>query len=231
MERMRSTSPPKSAWPGVSTMLMRSPSISPTFLARMVMPRSFSRSFESMTRSSTRSLSRNTPDCCKAVDEGRLAVVDVGNDGDVAKLHGRAGFSNGRRPNGAGRAALSIGREDNGNATARPALAVALARDNCAAQYTKRGREGRVIGFRRRARRAPASRAEARGSTKTFKVEATDGADRGCELEGRGSAVVLIHGNSSSSRVFRASSTGRWGRFGSVAVDLPGHGASDDAKD
>ena len=26
----------------------------------------------------------------EAVDEGRLAVVDVGDDGDVAKLHGRA---------------------------------------------------------------------------------------------------------------------------------------------
>ena len=55
MLRMRSTSPPKSAWPGVSTMLMRVSSqwIEVT-LARMVMPRSRSRSLESMARSATR---------------------------------------------------------------------------------------------------------------------------------------------------------------------------------
>ena len=63
IDRMRSTSPPKSAWPGVSTMLMRMPfhSIEVGF-ARMVIPRSFSRSFESIARSSTRWLSRNVPD-------------------------------------------------------------------------------------------------------------------------------------------------------------------------
>ncbi len=65
MLRMRSTSPPKSAWPGVSTMLIR------VFfhtievaLARIVMPRSRSRSFESIARSATRWFSRNEPDCC-----------------------------------------------------------------------------------------------------------------------------------------------------------------------
>ncbi len=52
--RMRSTSPPKSAWPGVSTMLIfTSPYWMAVFLARMVMPRSRSRSPESMTRSWT----------------------------------------------------------------------------------------------------------------------------------------------------------------------------------
>jgi hypothetical protein len=41
MLRMRSTSPPKSAWPGVSTMLMRvSFHCTEVTLARMVMPRS-----------------------------------------------------------------------------------------------------------------------------------------------------------------------------------------------
>ena len=43
IDRMRSTSPPKSAWPGVSTMLMRvSFQSTEVALARMVMPRSFS---------------------------------------------------------------------------------------------------------------------------------------------------------------------------------------------
>ena len=59
MLRMRSTSPPKSAWPGVSTMLMRvSFQTTEAALARMVMPRSRSRSLESMARSITRWFSR-----------------------------------------------------------------------------------------------------------------------------------------------------------------------------
>ncbi len=65
--RMRSTSPPKSAWPGVSTMLMRmSRQGSEVTLARMVMPRSRSRSLESMARSATRWFSRKAPDCCSS---------------------------------------------------------------------------------------------------------------------------------------------------------------------
>ncbi len=73
MVRMRSTSPPKSAWPGVSMMLILVSVSLPSsprcfqrtevFLARMVMPRSFSRSLESITRSATTSLSRKTPLC------------------------------------------------------------------------------------------------------------------------------------------------------------------------
>ena len=69
MVSARSTSPPKSAWPGVSTMfsVMSSPlrvsrHTSEVFLARIVMPFSRSRSPESMTRSATSSLARNAPD-------------------------------------------------------------------------------------------------------------------------------------------------------------------------
>ena len=54
MDRMRSTSPPKSAWPGVSTMLMRVPcQTTEVHFARIVMPRSRSRSFQSSARSAT----------------------------------------------------------------------------------------------------------------------------------------------------------------------------------
>ncbi len=62
MRRIRSTSPPKSACPGVSTMLILvSPHFTPVFFDRMVMPRSRSSGFESMTRSLTCWLARNTP--------------------------------------------------------------------------------------------------------------------------------------------------------------------------
>src|SRR3954454_15299949 len=60
----RSTSPPKSACPGVSTMLSLTPPWrTAVFLARIVMPFSRSRSIESMTRSATSWLARNAPDC------------------------------------------------------------------------------------------------------------------------------------------------------------------------
>src|SRR5215211_5331347 len=60
----RSTSPPKSAWPGVSTMLSFTPPCrTAVFLARIVMPFSRSRSIESITRSSTSWLARKAPDC------------------------------------------------------------------------------------------------------------------------------------------------------------------------
>ncbi len=62
IDSTRSTSPPKSAWPGVSTMLMCVPFHSTAqFFARMVMPRSFSRSLLSITRSATFSFSRKVP--------------------------------------------------------------------------------------------------------------------------------------------------------------------------
>src|SRR4051795_2863873 len=60
----RSTSPPKSAWPGVSTMLSFTPLCrTAVFLARIVMPFSRSRSIESMTRSFTSWFWRKAPDC------------------------------------------------------------------------------------------------------------------------------------------------------------------------
>jgi len=60
---------------------------SAVFLARMVMPRSRSRSLESMTRSTTASLARKMPELPEhGVDEGGFAVVDVGDDGDVANV-------------------------------------------------------------------------------------------------------------------------------------------------
>ena len=75
IEMPRSTSPPKSAWPGVSMTLIVMPSGWPyfsasgpvyctaVFFARMVMPFSRSRSLESITRSGTSSRSENTCDC------------------------------------------------------------------------------------------------------------------------------------------------------------------------
>ena len=67
---------------------------------------------------------------------------------------------------------------------------------------------------------------------KTHKIDAPNGAIAVCEFEGPGPAVVLIHGNSSSSRAFSRQLDGPVGkRLRLVAVDLPGHGASDDAKD
>src|SRR5918992_1416656 len=61
--RPRSTSPPKSAWPGVSTRLSLTwPYRTEAFLARIVMPRSRSWSIESRTRSVSSSCAANTPD-------------------------------------------------------------------------------------------------------------------------------------------------------------------------
>ncbi len=94
MFRPRSTSPPKSAWPGVSTtFIFTPPQRTAVFLARMVMPFSRSRSPESRTRSVT---SWRAPNASvwrqHGVDQRRLAVVDVGHDGHIpdvfALLHG-----------------------------------------------------------------------------------------------------------------------------------------------
>ena len=67
MERIRSTSPPKSAWPGVSTMFNRtgaSPFSQRTdvHLAKIVMPRSRSMSLESMARSAISECASTAPD-------------------------------------------------------------------------------------------------------------------------------------------------------------------------
>jgi pimeloyl-ACP methyl ester carboxylesterase len=67
---------------------------------------------------------------------------------------------------------------------------------------------------------------------RTLKIDTPNGAIAVCESEGQGPAAVLIHGNSSSSRAFSRQLEGALGeRFRLVAVDLPGHGASDDANE
>jgi pimeloyl-ACP methyl ester carboxylesterase len=70
------------------------------------------------------------------------------------------------------------------------------------------------------------------GLMKTVKIDAPNGGIAVRESGGRGPAVVLVHGNSSSSRAFSRQLDGPLGaRLRLVAIDLPGHGASDDAKD
>lgn len=67
---------------------------------------------------------------------------------------------------------------------------------------------------------------------KTLRIETPNGAIAVRNSAGEGPAVVLVHGNSSSSRAFSRQLEGPLGRrFQLVAVDLPGHGESDDAKD
>ena len=66
-------------------VLARAPT---AFLARMVMPRSRSRSLESidaLDQALVVAVDAALPQ--QAVDQGGLAVVDVGDDGDVAKVH------------------------------------------------------------------------------------------------------------------------------------------------
>src|SRR5438270_901326 len=77
IESTRSTSPPKSAWPGVSTMLTCVPFHSTAqFFARIVMPRSRSRSFESITRSATFSFARRFVERLQGVERVRVAHVE-----------------------------------------------------------------------------------------------------------------------------------------------------------
>jgi pimeloyl-ACP methyl ester carboxylesterase len=67
---------------------------------------------------------------------------------------------------------------------------------------------------------------------KTQKIDTPNGAIAVHESAGQGPAVVLIHGNSSSSRAFSRQLKGPLGRrLRLVAVDLHGHGESADAKD
>jgi pimeloyl-ACP methyl ester carboxylesterase len=63
-------------------------------------------------------------------------------------------------------------------------------------------------------------------------IDSPNGAIAVHESLGRGPPVVLIHGNSASSRAFSRQLDGPLGKsLRLVAVDLPGHGASDNAKD
>ena len=67
---------------------------------------------------------------------------------------------------------------------------------------------------------------------KTQKIDAPNGAIAVDKSAGQGPPVVLIHGNSSSSRAFSRQLDGSLGQgLRLISVDLPGHGASDDAKD
>jgi pimeloyl-ACP methyl ester carboxylesterase len=65
-----------------------------------------------------------------------------------------------------------------------------------------------------------------------LRIDAPNGAIAVHESAGQGPPVVLIHGNSSSSSAFSRQLEGPLGaRLRLVAIDLPGHGESDDAKD
>ena len=62
-------------------------SVTAAFLARIVIPRSRSWSIESMTRSVTRLVGGEGAGLAQhRVDQGGLAVVDVGDDRDVADV-------------------------------------------------------------------------------------------------------------------------------------------------
>jgi pimeloyl-ACP methyl ester carboxylesterase len=67
---------------------------------------------------------------------------------------------------------------------------------------------------------------------KTHLVDTPNGRIAAHESAGRGQAAVLFHGNSASSRAFAKQLDGPLGqRFRLIALNLPGHGASDDAAD
>ena len=118
MARPRSTSPPKSAWPGVSTTLMVTASCGPSgvalrtavFLARIVMPFSRSSSPESMhpvdelgTGGEGARLAQH------GVDQRGLAVVDVRHDRHVAQVGARTRDRDRAGHGGRGHAKLLMG--------------------------------------------------------------------------------------------------------------------------
>ena len=100
------------------------------------------------------------------------------------------------------------------------------------ARFDASSMSGCAAGFRRDARPSRVKfLALFEGSMKTQKIEAPNGAIAVHQSAGQGPPVVLIHGNSSSSRAFSRQLEGLGSRVRLVAVDLPGHGESDDAKD
>ena len=92
IDRMRSTSPPKSAWPGVSTMLMRMSF--QTTRGRLGEDGDAALALEVVRIhhpfGDPLVLAERAGLLQQPVDERRLAVVDVGDDGDVAEFHGVA---------------------------------------------------------------------------------------------------------------------------------------------
>jgi len=93
MFRLRSTSPPKSAWPGVSTILSRIPSNrrsllrqdSDALLALQVAGIHDPLDDDLVGPERTRLTQHR-------VDQGGLAVVDMGDDGDVPDVGARRGL-------------------------------------------------------------------------------------------------------------------------------------------
>jgi pimeloyl-ACP methyl ester carboxylesterase len=66
----------------------------------------------------------------------------------------------------------------------------------------------------------------------SLRIDTPNGAVAVHDSAGEGPAVVLVHGNSSSSRAFSRQLEGPLGQqLRLIAIDLPGHGESDDAKD
>jgi len=62
-------------------------------------------------------------------------------------------------------------------------------------------------------------------------LQTSDGGIAYVDTGGTGFAVILIHGNSCSSELFRNQLAAFRGQYRMIAIDLPGHGKSDDAKD
>ncbi len=89
MPRMRSTSPPKSAWPGVSTILMR--------VSCQQNRRDLGQDGDAALALEIVGIQRPLGDTLvlaerarllqQPVDQRGLAVVDMGNDGDIAQFH------------------------------------------------------------------------------------------------------------------------------------------------
>ena len=118
IDRMRSTSPPKSAWPGVSTMLMRD--VLPHDRGRLGEDGDAALALEIVRihhpLGDALVVAKGARLLQEPVDQRRLAVVDVGDDGDVAELHHGTVLESGGRRGGGGAVLM---REDDRDATAR----------------------------------------------------------------------------------------------------------------